>query len=64
MTLIDYSKIPFTERRSTGEYIKENSFYMPRCEENPDGYDSMDFFGLMYKHGLEDHKKGEKNDRD
>lgn len=46
---IDYSKIPFKERRSTGEKVKKNAFYMPRVEEDPGlyyGYDAIDFFGL------------------
>jgi len=49
---IDYSKIPFKERRSTGEKVKRNAFYMPRVEEDPGlyyGYDANDFFGLETK---------------
>ena len=49
---IDYTKIPYKEKRSVGECIKSNSFYMPKYEENSDwyyGYDAMDFFGLETK---------------
>lgn len=56
MYQIDYSKIPYKEKRSTGEQVKENSFYMPKYEEDSDwyyGYDAMDFFGLEYKNGYE-----------
>ncbi len=51
--VIDYNKIPFKEKRSTGEHIKKNAFYIPEYEEDPnwhDGYDATDFFGLTFIH--------------
>lgn len=52
MTKIDYSKIPYKEKRSTGEHVKSNAFYMPKVPE-PDsyeGYEAIDFFGLEFVH--------------
>lgn len=46
---IDYSKIPFKEKRSTGERVENNAFYMPKAGDDSmwyDGYDAADFFGL------------------
>ena len=46
---IDYSKIPFKEKRSTGERVEKNAFYMPKAGDDSmwyDGYDAADFFGL------------------
>ena len=47
---IDYSKTQFfKEKRSTGERVEKNAFYMPKVKEDPrwyDGYDAADFFGL------------------
>lgn len=54
MPQIDYSRIPYKEKRSTGEKVKENAFYMPKYEEDPSwyaGYDAMDFFGLEFIYG-------------
>ena len=54
MSLIDYSRIPYKEKRSTGERVEENAFYMPKYEEDPSwyaGYDAVDFFGLEFIHG-------------
>ena len=48
MPQIDYSKIPFKEKRSTGEHVECNAFYMPKHPE-PDcyaGYSASDYFGL------------------
>jgi hypothetical protein len=52
MPQIDYSKIPYKEKRSTGEHVKSNAFYMPKVPE-PDsyeGYEAIDFFGLEFVH--------------
>lgn len=52
MTKIDYSKIPYKEKRSTGEHVKSNAFYMPKVPE-PDSYEryeAIDFFGLEFVH--------------
>ena len=49
---IDYSKIEFTERISSGEHVGENSFYMPKFENDDDqyyGYPASDFFGMETK---------------
>ena len=49
MPYIDYNKIPYEEKRSTGEHVKKGAFYMPMYEENEglyDGYDAVDLFGL------------------
>ena len=55
MTKIDYSKIPYKEKRSTGEHVESNAFYMPKVPE-PDsyeGYEAIDFFGLEFVHYYE-----------
>ncbi len=52
MPQIDYSKIPYKEKRSTSEHVKSNAFYMPKVPE-PDsyeGYEVIDFFGLEFVH--------------
>ncbi len=49
MPLIDYEKIPFKEKRSTGEHVLENAFYLPKTREESSwysGYSANDFFGL------------------
>lgn len=46
---IDYDKIPYEEKRSTGEHVKKGAFYMSKCEEDDgqyDGYDAVDLFRL------------------
>ncbi len=46
---IKYSDIPFKEKRSTGERVEKNAFYMPKVKEDPrwyDGYSTTDSFGL------------------
>lgn len=53
--LIDYTKIPFREKRSTGEHVIKNSFYLPRTENNEftrKSYSDLDFFGIDF-FGLE-----------
>ena len=53
MSNIDYSKIPYKEKRSAGERVGENAFYMPKYEEDPEwysGYSAIDFFGLEFSH--------------
>ena len=55
MVQIDYSKTPYKEKRSTGEYVESNAFYMPKVPE-PDcyeGYEAIDFFGLEFVHYYE-----------
>lgn len=56
MPQIDYSKIPFKEKRSTGEHVEENAFYMPKVPE-PDyyaGYEAVDYFGMEFVHDYEE----------
>ena len=52
MPKIDYSKIYYKEKKSTGERVGENSFYMPKYPDDPDklfSYREMDLFGLKTK---------------
>lgn len=49
MSLIDYSRIPYKEKRSTGERVEENAFYMPKYEEDPSWY-AGDYFWLEFVH--------------
>ena len=55
MSKIDYSKIPYKEKRSTGEHVKSNAFYMPKVPESDcyEGYKVIDFFGLEFVHYYE-----------
>ena len=56
MPQIDYSKIPYKEKRSTGERVEENAFYMPKHPE-PDcyvGYEAVDYFGLEFVYDYEE----------
>ena len=49
MPNIDYSKIYYKEKKSTGERVGENAFYMPKYPDEPDelfSYKVMDLFGL------------------
>ena len=44
-----YEEHPYKERRSTGERVEKNAFYMPKVKEDPtwyNGYSASDFFGL------------------
>lgn len=44
---IDYSRIPYKEKR-THERCEKNAFYMPKCGEDSEWYteyDANDFFG-------------------
>ena len=52
MPLINYDRIPFHEKKSTGERVIENAFYMPKYEEDRQwyyGYSANDFFGMETK---------------
>ena len=52
MPLINYDRIPFHEKKSTGERVIENAFYMPKYEEDRSwyyGYSANDFFGMETK---------------
>lgn len=52
MPNIDYSKIYYKEKKSTGERVGENAFYMPKYEEDRQwyyGYSANDFFGMETK---------------
>lgn len=47
--MINYDRIPYAEKRSTGEHVVENAFYMPKSGEDSvwySGYDANDFFGM------------------
>lgn len=51
MAILNYDLIPYKEKRSTGERVVRNAFYMPDPSEheNPNlykGYYTDDFFGL------------------
>ena len=49
MPTINYDRIPYVEKRSTGERVIENAFYMPKAGEDSawySGYDAKDFFGM------------------
>jgi hypothetical protein len=52
MPNIDYSKIYYKEKKSTGERVGENAFYMSKYPDEPDelfSYKVMDLFGLETK---------------
>lgn len=52
MPNIDYSKIYYKEKKSIGERVGENAFYMPKYPDEPDelfSYKVMDLFGLETK---------------
>ena len=52
MPNINYSKIPYKEKKSTGERVGENAFYMPKYPDESDelfSYKVMDLFGLKTK---------------
>jgi len=52
MPNIDYSKIYYKEKKSTGKRVGENAFYMPKYPDEPDelfSYKVMDLFGLETK---------------
>lgn len=52
MPRINYDRIPYVEKRSTGEHVESNAFYMPKIKE-PEwypGYETVDYFALGFVH--------------
>lgn len=49
MPNIDCDKIYYKEKKSTGERVGENAFYMPKYEEDPERYSGYSF-GLEFLH--------------
>lgn len=46
---IDYSKIYYKEKKSSGERVGENAFYMPKYEEDCEWYSGYSF-GLEFSY--------------